>query len=251
MNRQTWRLLFIALVLIAGTGGLLVWSGAHQHLGPPGIKATAIPGSQRMELYLPSQVLDYRSQAVPTDPGLLKFMPPDSSFIQRLYEGPDGFQLVGGEVLMGTDRTSIHKPQFCLVGQGFELDERDSTSTSIRILRPAPYDLPVMKLITTREARLNDGRVVPRRGVYVYWFVADGRLTSSHNQRMLEMAWQLFRTGVLQRWAYITCFAECEPGAEAATFQRMEKFIQAAVPEFQLATGALASASAGGVNSMH
>jgi hypothetical protein len=42
------------------------------------------------------------------------------------------------------------------------------------------------------------------------------------------------RTGVLQRWASISYFAECAPGHEDATFERMKKFIVASAPEFQL-----------------
>jgi hypothetical protein len=45
----------------------------------------------------------------------------------------------------------------------------------------------------------------------------------------------LLTTGVLQRWAYISYFAVCEPGQEDAAFERVKKLIVASVPEFQLA----------------
>ena len=51
---------------------------------------------------------------------------------------------------------------------------------------------------------------------------------------MWWMARELFRTGLLQRWAYISCTAICAPGQEEATTERMKQFIAAAVPEFQL-----------------
>jgi len=51
---------------------------------------------------------------------------------------------------------------------------------------------------------------------------------------MWWMARELFRTGELQRWAYVLCFAVCLPGQEEVTFERIRKFIAAAVPEFQL-----------------
>ena len=56
----------------------------------------------------------------------------------------------------------------------------------------------------------------------------------------VRMVGDLVRTGTLQRWAYVGCFATCLPGAEEPTFQRMKKFIAAAVPEFQLAAGRVA-----------
>ena len=51
---------------------------------------------------------------------------------------------------------------------------------------------------------------------------------------MWWMAQKLLTTGVLQRWAYISCFAVCLPGQEDALFEHMKRFIAASVPEFQL-----------------
>ena len=75
------------------------------------------------------------------------------------------------------------------------------------------------------------------RGVYVYWYVADGAVSASTSgiQRMWWMVKEMFRTGVLQRWTYVSCLSVCAPGQEEATFERMKKFMAAAVPEFQLA----------------
>jgi hypothetical protein len=72
--------------------------------------------------------------------------------------------------------------------------------------------------------------------VYVYWYVADGALsgTAAGGQRMWWMARDLLRTGVLQRWAYVSCYSECDPGQEEMLFERIKKFIAAAAPEFQL-----------------
>ena len=59
--------------------------------------------------------------------------------------------------------------------------------------------------------------------------------SASGIQRMWRMAKELVRTGVLQRWAYISYFAVCAPGNEAATFERIKKQIVDAVPQFQIA----------------
>ena len=138
-------------------------------------------------------------------------------------------------VLMGTDRTSIHKPQFCLSGSGFDIDDAESAPDTVRVESPHPYDLHVMKLVTSREDVVN-GQPVKLRGIYVYWFVADHDLTADHWTRMRKMAAHLLSTGELQRWAYVSCFTRCLPGQEEATYGRMKKFIAAAVPEFQLAS---------------
>jgi hypothetical protein len=140
-------------------------------------------------------------------------------------------------VLMGADRTSIHKPQFCLTGSGWDIDPTESNPDTVRVESPHPYDLPVMKLLTTRLAKTPDGSSRNIRGIYVYWFVADNDLTSSHFVRMRKITTHLLTTGELERWAYVSCFAVCWPGDEAATYERMKKFIAASVPKFQLAVG--------------
>ena len=96
------------------------------------------------------------------------------------------------------------------------------------------YDLPAMKLIVRTDSV--DGQPVKVSGVYVYWYVCDDALSASVSgfQRMWWTAEKLLRTGVLQRWAYVSCWAICPPGQEEATFERMKKFIAASVPEFQL-----------------
>ena len=135
-------------------------------------------------------------------------------------------------VLMGTDRTSLHKPQFCLDSQGWRIDSNASVETRVP-LSCYPFSLPVVKLAATKEI---NGQLVPARAIYVYWYVADGAFSASATgfQRMFWMGWDLLRTGVLQRWAYISCLALCPPGQEDATFERIKKFITAAAPEMYL-----------------
>ena len=164
--------------------------------------------------------------------------PIHTSFLQRRYivMGNVDDWLLLNVVLMGTDRTSIHKPQFCLKGMGWDIDDTESAGDTLRMTRPYPYDLPVMKLLTTRQVPVG-GKFVTQRGVYVYWFVADNDLTGDHWVRMRNSATHLLRTGELQRWAYVTCFAVCLPGDEKATYERIYKFLSASVPEFQLTAG--------------
>lgn len=231
MKRSQVLILFAALALMAGGAGLLLRLKSGHHLGAPGVKTQPIPESIRLEVLLPERVLDFDSKGVETTKEVLDTLPQDTSFGQRLYKAADGFETLINVVLMGTDRTSLHKPQFCLTGGGWRIDREEVAQ--VRINGPQPYDLPVMKLTTSREVTV-DGQTVPLRGLYVYWFVCDGAYTASHGQRMWWMAQELLRAGVLQRWAYVTCFSVCAPGQEDATYRRMEQFLSAAVPQFQL-----------------
>jgi len=243
MNRKNTVIFAIALLLIGGTAGLLTNLRAHQKLGLPGVKTTPLAGSIRLEVELPSDVMDYDSEPVPEPQIVLDYLPKDTSFGQRLYTAPNGLQTMVNVVLMGTDRTSLHKPQFCLQGQGWRIDDNVSREVNVHLDRPCSYDLPVMKLLASRVVTLK-GQQVPLRGVYVYWFVAQDQFTAKHWQRMWWMARDLFRTGVLQRWAYVSCLSVCSPGQEEATFEQMKKLIIASVPEFQLTPEVRQTASA-------
>jgi hypothetical protein len=233
MNKQTWIILVVALGLMGGTAALLTRLQTGQKLGKPAVKTSPIPGSVRLKVELPEKVLDYTSKAIEVDKGVLEWLPPDTSFGQRVYQAPDGFEAMINVVLMGSDRTSIHKTEFCLEGQGWRIDQGASFQTTVHMERPYPYDLPVMKFVATREVTIGGERQTAR-GIYVLWFVADDEITGRHWQRMWWMARDLLRSGVLQRWASIGCFASCAPGQEEAAFARMKQFISASVPEFQL-----------------
>jgi hypothetical protein len=243
MNRKSWLLLLLGLALIGGTAGFLSYQQAHQKLGVPGVKVVANPmfdtegrlvGSN--SVFLPESVLNFRSEGQPVSLVTLGWLPKDTTYGQRLYTAPDGFSAALTVVLMGTDRTSIHKPQYCLTGIGWSIDQTELTS--IPISEPHPYELPVTKLTASHEWPTPDGGKARQNGVYVYWFVADHELTAQHGQRMWWMARDMLRDGVLQRWAYVSCFSTCAPGQEETTYNRMKDLISASVPQFQLATGA-------------
>ncbi len=234
MNKQKWIILVAALGLIGGAAALLTRLAANQKLGQPAVKTSPIPGSQRLKVLLPERVLDYSSKEMETDKTTLDWLPQDTSLDQRVYRAADGFEVSVNVVLMGRDRTSLHKTEFCMEGQGWQIDRNASELAKVHMERPCAYDLPVMKFVTSREATIGgEKRMV--RGIYVLWFVADNdEITARPWQRMWWMARDLFRTGVLQRWASVAYFAVCAPGQEDATFERMKKFIAASAPEFQL-----------------
>lgn len=235
MNRQKWTVMAVAWLLMAAGAGVLLRAKAIERLGEPGLKSKPLTGTVRREIYLPERVLDYVStNLTPTD-AEVKTLPADTSFGQRLYRAPDGFEVFVRVVLMGTDRTSIHKPEFCLQAQDYRIVKRETTA--VQMERPHPYALPVRKFTINKIGQLPSGEVVRVGGVYAFWFVAENRLTAGHLARVSWITWELLRRGVLPRWAYVTCFSTCPPGQEEAAFERMKKFIAAAVPEFQLTAG--------------
>jgi hypothetical protein len=244
MKRQSWSSFIVVLALIGLTAGFLLRQQATQKLGIPGVKVIPEPTYDNEgklvasnSVYLPENILNYKSEIRPITQDTLSWLPKDTTYGQRLYTAPDGFQSALNVVLMGRDRTSIHRPEWCLAGVGWATDPQEVTT--IPISEPHPYQLSIMKLTATKKIVKAEGQQpVVGRVVYVYWFVADHELTARPDQRMRWMARDLLLTGVLQRWAYVACIGYCSPGQEEATFNRMKELISAAVPRFQLATGA-------------
>ena len=243
MNKQKWALLVLTLVLIASGAIFLGRMQAHRKLGQPGLKMVREPvydengkviGTNTVDL--PVQVLNYESKPGRISLTELGWLPKDTTYARRFYQADDQFGIVLNVVLMGMDRGSIHKPEICLVGQGWKIDS-DVSVLTIPISGPSSYDLPVKRLIATKAFQTPEGRTEVVRSVYVYWFVAENAITARHGERMWWTARELMRSGTLQRWAYVSCLAHCPPGQEEATYERLKRFIAAAVPEFQLAAG--------------
>ncbi len=223
----------VVLALIGVSAGLLHHAKVGQRLGAPGVKTRPIPGCDNLEVLLPETLAGYKSELVPQAAAVTNGLPKDTSFGQRLYTGDDGYQAVINVVLMGADRTSIHKPEICLVGQGWSFDDHATRIQSVPMTRPVTYDLPVMRVVATIDT-VDHSQPVKRAGIYTYWFVDAQHLTARHNDWKMRMIKDFLLTGELDRWAYVTVFSVCSPGQEEATFERMKKLIVAAVPEFQL-----------------
>jgi hypothetical protein len=241
MTRSAKLLWFVTVGLMAATALLLQRLKAAQKLGTPGVRVVvenvydekgALAATNAV--FLPERVLDFASREVPISRLELDWLPKDTTYGRRLYRAPDGTELLLQAILMGTDRTSIHKPQQCITGQGFGIEKEEPIM--VPILRPHPYSLPILRITAIRESTRPGGSKVRQRALYAYWFVADHELTADHWQRFWWMSRDLIRTGTLQRWAYIGCLAVCAPGQEEATWARMKEFIAAAVPDFQSAT---------------
>ena len=235
MNIPKWLVFCVALALMAGTVGALTRIKSHQKLGRPGLVATPLPGSVLMKIDLPERVLDCTSSNVPEPEVVLGYLPKDTSFAERYYQAPDGFGATATIILMGADRTSIHRPDYCLPGQGWRIEKK--TEASISIGGQHPYALPVMKWVASNQFQTPDGRKTEVHGLLVFWHVADNEQSASYAHFQYCLLRDLLLTGVLQRWAYVSYFALCAPGQEDATFARLEKLIAASVPAYQFPPG--------------
>ena len=128
-------------------------------------------------------------------------LPKDTEGSRRLFKSKDGNELYCSIVLAGRDVTSIHRPELCLPGQGW-LIQNEYTQTIPVPAAPGGM-LSVMRMNASRPAQLSDGRTAEVRSVFVYWFVGKDRVTPYHWQRMYWSAKDRILHNTNHRWAYI------------------------------------------------
>lgn len=131
-------------------------------------------------------------------------LPADTVFLKGRYTRPQGDTLFVSIVLSGQDVGSIHRPQVCLVGQGFRIVQ------SHRIEVPMKNRPPLSIMMLDLMPAYSPGNSPEPRGwngVFAYWFVGQGRETPYHLQRMAWLYWDRLAHGVAHKWAYIGIIA--------------------------------------------
>ena len=232
MKSQKWLFLTVALVLIACTAGALTWLRSNQKLAAPAILGTPIPGKLQMNIALPERVLDFTSTNVPEPEVAIGYFPKDTSYAERRYTSPNGINIQSTVILMGADRTSIHRPEYCLPGQGWTIAKKEIVT--IPINGNSPYNLQVARWNLTISYKKLSGETATMAGIYVFWYAANNDETPDHDKMIEHLTMNLFRTGDLQRWAYISYFVPCLPGQEDASFAETKRLIATQVPQFEV-----------------
>jgi len=230
------------LAMIILTLGMLLTIKQRQALQAPGVKVGPVAiydvGKKPVadhSVLLPEKILDgVSTNNGPIDSTELSGLPADTTFGRRAYFFPDGFSCTVSAILMGTDRSSIHQPQFCVVGQGWNIDTTEIID--LQFDRPHRFTVPAIQLTSSIRYTNTMGAALAR-SIYIYWFVSKDRFCTGQFDRMWSTIRTLLSTGEMERWAYISCFAVCAPGNEAATAERMKKILSAGVPDFQTTTG--------------
>ncbi len=226
----------ITLALMACAVAFIFHVRANQRLGLPGVRLENIPlisdsGNivRTNSVHLPLALDGYRAETVAVTDLEVNYLPPDTSFGRVAYYASDlSFSSLASVVLMGTDRTSIHRPEYCLTSQGWRINQQ--TLQTIHLAGKKPQDLEVQRFDTVISGQDAKGYQAEKAGVYVFWFLADGEMTAYHTTRQWLMMKNLVLNNLVQRWAYISFFAECNRGEEDACYRRVAGLISEAFP---------------------
>ena len=163
-------------------------------------------------------------------------LPPDTGFSRKRYVAVanSAQQVFLSIVLSGRDRSSIHRPELCVIGQGWTI----TAVTEHRFAAPGrgPGSFPATILHVQREVQTPRGPVVVPQ-LIVYWFVGGDTVESTYWRRLARDAWNRVVHARADRWAYVLMQTDARD-SEAAALERMQTVLNQTLPVF--ANGAAA-----------
>ncbi len=191
-------------------------------LAPDGVNPVELPG------FIGTEWIGRRAEVTAVERAIL---PPDTGYSRKTYVAfrDPREQVFLSIVLSGRDRTSIHRPELCLVGQGWTIGGQKDH----RFAFPGEPDrtFPATILRVQREIRGPRGKtIVPQ--LTAYWFVGAEVVAGTHGGMFFRDAWQRLTQARADRWAYVLMQTGAEDGEEEA-LARMQTVLEAALPTFQ------------------
>jgi exosortase len=175
---------------------------------------------------------DWEGQSADITPIEREVLPPDTGFSRKNYVSLHNLneRVFLSIVLSGRDRTSIHRPEICLVGQGWTITGR----TQHRFTRPdvSGAPVPATLLRIEREFTTPRGKKVKVPALFAYWFVGADKIVASSVERVFYTSLDRLRHLQAHRWAYVVV-QTIAPDGEAAALQRMQSVLDGTLPVFQ------------------
>lgn len=191
----------------------------------------AADGKNPVELpaFLGTEWIGRRAEVTAVERDLL---PADTGYARKNYVAvaDPSRQVFLSIVLSGRDRTSIHRPELCLVGQGWTIAGA-SEQRFRAVAGAAEPTFPATVLRVRREVATARGRtVVPQ--LVAYWFVGGDEVVATHGRRLARDAWNRVVHARADRWAYVLMQTDAADG-EAAALARMQAVLDETLPAFQ------------------
>ena len=161
-----------------------------------------------------------------------EILPADTGYSRKTYVAvaDPRRQVFLSIVLSGRDRTSIHRPELCLVGQGWTISESERRTLVMTDGggNSVAGGIPATLLRVKREVPTPRGREsVPQ--LVAYFFVGADGVVGGHADMVRRDAWNRVRHGRADRWAYVLMQTDARDG-EAAALARMEHVLRGVWP---------------------
>lgn len=182
---------------------------------------------------LPETVLGMPSKEMEVSEAELAILPKDTQFAKRAYTDGKGNSIVLQIVLSGGDRRSIHRPETCLPGQGWNILSN----------QPEEIELKDGRVLRVQKLRLGRDVEIPGLGrrtmtmIFLYWYVGSGMTTNSQLERIIRSNLDLLLHNRVHRWAYVIVSSPVLAGlspeglSELDTMKWLKEFVQEVLPQ--------------------
>jgi len=152
-------------------------------------------------------------------------LPPDTIIRKNRYENESDRRVYLSIVLSGRYRSSIHRPEVCLVGPNSQIV--DSFIHEIKLADGRSLSVTILEMLVHYTD--TKGKTVATTSYYAYWFAGIGRETPSHYTRMLWMAQDRLFRNLSYRWAYISMAGRRIDG-QREYLAEIDSFLRTAYP---------------------
>ena len=149
-----------------------------------------------------AEIDGYISEPVEVSEAERHVLPDDTQFDKLRYEDGDGNWFQVTLVIGGKSKSSIHRPELCLPGQGFQM------------MSPRTVEVGGVEWHRVTLAR----GAVPASGFAYAFFNQDGYRTSSHLKRIFRDVWDRSIRGRIDRWVMVTVFSSDADEARLVAF---------------------------------
>jgi hypothetical protein len=225
---RAWAVAAVIVVLVVSEMLFLGHLAALPPRGQVGVRLAA-DGINPVELpvFLGTEWIGKRAEVPAAERAIL---PPDTGYSRKNYiaVADESQRVFLSIVLSGRDRSSIHRPELCVVGQGWTI--RAATEFRFYGPRPGPAVIPATVLHVQREVRTPRGTVVVPQ-LIVYWFVGGDTIESTYWRRLARDAWNRVFRARADRWAYVLMQTDARDG-ETAALARMQAVLSQTLPVF-------------------
>ena len=198
-----------------------------------------------MVMRLPDRIPGCAAYEPPVSDEEKKWLPGDTGILKRMYypefattsDEARQRSILATLILSGTDRRSLHRPEVCLDGQGWEIWDR-----KVETLQIGEETLEVMDFYLRKKVHQEDGTLKPVRAHYIYWWVGKSTSTPLDFERILITVMDNMFRNINNRWGYpsvmVNVDLESGESAEEEARKKAFDFIRDYGPMFQKSLGA-------------
>ena len=157
--------------------------------------------------------------------GERRLLPADTVLVRKRYRHPYKPSFDVTVVISSSEEVSIHRPEMCLTGQGYDI--AGEAVRQVPVAGRSPLEVRVMSIFRRYQAA--DGRMKEQPGYFAFWFLSRDHETASSARRILLATWDRVIHGHVSRWAYISV-AGIRPGSPESMDDALDEFIGTLYP---------------------